>query len=208
MADETKMSDLERQNVKIIRQNEEYKQEIDELYVWIQDMMREMRDMRESENALKSQKSKRMREKAESEKALESQQSKMKAEVSRLNHALRDSEFHLFDLGAKLKGVEDKLDAMVKERDLLLAKIEKLEEDKSLQAKIGKLEEEVLLAKIGKLEEESEGKEKEIRMLKTNIEESEVGMESHKLLDKLRAVADNFINANGDAWLMVQPEDH
>ncbi|XP_057763760.1 peroxisomal and mitochondrial division factor 2-like [Salvia miltiorrhiza] len=170
-----KISDLERENGKIIRQNEDYRQKIDELKASIQELS--------SENA----ESKKELEELQSENrmlgAVAARAAELEAEVSRLQHDLvstmsdlQESNAEISDLKRDLEGAKERekekdveLDAMGKERDLLLAKVGKLEEDES------------------SLRGESEGKEKEIRILKKKLEDLEVVVESNKVLEKLRS---------------------
>lgn len=169
------ISDLERENGKIIRQNEDYKQKIEELKASVEELI--------SENAERKKEVEELQSENRILGSVAARAAELEAEVSRLQHDLvsamsdlQESTGEISDLKRGLEGVKERvkdkdfeLDAMRKERDLLLAKVGKLEEDES------------------SLRGESEGKEKEIRVLKKNLEELEVVLESNKVLETLRS---------------------
>lgn len=169
-----KITDLERENGQTIRENEGFKQEIEELRASIKKLSTENADWK---NQL---------ENAESEKktlgAVAARAAELEAEVSRLQHDmvsamsdLQESTVELSQLKKELEGVKQrekekdlKLEATGKERDLLLAKVEKLEGVERV------------------LRDESEGKEKEIRSLKKKVDELGLVVDSSKSLEKLK----------------------
>ncbi|KAK6134991.1 hypothetical protein DH2020_031275 [Rehmannia glutinosa] len=176
-----KITDLERENAKTIQENEGYKQQIEELKASIKELSTVIVEC------------KRQVEKAESENkalgAVAARAAELEAEVSRLQHDLisatsdlHDSTVELSDLRRDLDGVKErekekdvKLEAIGKERNLLLAKVEKL------------------VGEHSSLRDESEGKEKEIRDLKKSIEDLEVVVESSKSLEKLKSELEKAI---------------
>ncbi|KAK6157087.1 hypothetical protein DH2020_011335 [Rehmannia glutinosa] len=176
-----KITDLERENEKTIQENEGYKQQIEELKASIKELSTVIVEC------------KKQVEKAESENkalgAVAARAAELEAEVSRLQHDLvsatsdlHDSTVELSDLRRDLEGVKErekekdvKLEAIGKERDLLLAKVEKL------------------VGEHSSLRDESEGKEKEIRGLKKSIEDLEVVVESSKSLEKLKSELEKAI---------------
>lgn len=170
-----KIGDLERENGKIIRQNEDYRQQIDELTVSNKELS--------SENAERKKELEELQSENRMLGAVAARAAELEGEVSRLQHDLvstmsdlQESTTEISNLKRDLEGVKERekdkgvaLDAVVKERDLLLAKVGELEGvERSLRG-------------------ESEGKEKEIRSLKTNLEELEVVLESNKVLETLRS---------------------
>lgn len=170
-----KISDLERENGKIIRQNEDYRQQIDELTASNKELS--------SENAERKKELEELQSENRTLGAVAARAAELEGEVSRLQHDLvsamsdlQESTAEISNLKRDLEGVKERekdkgvtLDAVVKERDQLLAKVGQLEGvERSLRG-------------------ESEGKEKEIRSLKTNLEELEVVMESNKVLETLRS---------------------
>ncbi|KAL1560556.1 peroxisomal and mitochondrial division factor 2-like [Salvia divinorum] len=169
-----KVSDLERENGKIIQENEDYRQKIDELKASIQELSCENVESKKELGVLQAE-----------NKVLglvAARAADLEGEVSRLQHDLvsamtdvQESNAEISNLKRDLEGVKERekekdveLDAVGKERDLLLAKVRKLEEDEI------------------SLRGESEEKEKEILILKSDIEELEVVLESNKVLEKLR----------------------
>ncbi|KAL3638298.1 hypothetical protein CASFOL_017669 [Castilleja foliolosa] len=166
-----KITDIERENAKNILQNEGYKQQIDELKASLEALTAESAEL------------KKQVDEAESENkvlgSVAARAAELEADVSRLQHDLISATSDLQEWtvevsnlkqeleGAKERGNEKdiKLEAFGKERDLLLAKVEKLEE---LQ---------------NSLRGESEAKEKEIRGLKKRIEDLEVVLESSSGLE-------------------------
>lgn len=169
-----KIADLEGENGKAILENEGYKKQIQELEASVTELTTANVDLKQQV------------EKGESENkalgAVVARAAELEVEVSRLQHDLvsalsdlQESTVELSDLKSEFEGVTErekekdvKLEAIGKERDLLLAKVEKLEAVES------------------SLSGESEGKEKEIRSLKKNVEELEVVVESSKSLEKLK----------------------
>ncbi|KAL6536056.1 hypothetical protein OROHE_012900 [Orobanche hederae] len=170
----TKIFDLERENAKTILENEGYKKQIEELKTSIKELSTEIVEL------------KNQVEKAESESkslaAVADRAAELEAEVSRLHHDLvsamsdlQESTAELSELKKDLEGAEQrekekdaKLEAVGKERDLLLSKVEKLEGAES------------------SLRNESEGKETELRGLKKSIHDLEMAVESGKSLEKLK----------------------
>ncbi|XP_047941694.1 peroxisomal and mitochondrial division factor 2-like [Salvia hispanica] len=170
-----KISDLERENGKIIQQNEDYRQKIDELKASIEELSGEIAEGKKELEELRSEN--------RALGAVAARAADLEGEVSRLQHDLvsamsdlQESNAEISNLKRDLEGVMERekakdveLDAVGKERDLLLAKVRKLEEEEV------------------SFRGESEGKEKEIRVLKKDLEELEVVLESNKVLEKLRA---------------------
>ncbi|KAL7087235.1 hypothetical protein ACP275_13G055000 [Erythranthe tilingii] len=176
-----KITDLELENKKNIQQNEGYKQEIEELKA----------SVRELSGANVEWKNKF--EKAESEiKTLGSvaaRAAELEIDVSRLHHDLvsavsdlQENTVEVSNLKKELEGAKErekdkdvKLEVIGKERDLLLAKVEKLEGFKT------------------SLRDESDVKEKEIRGLKKKIEELAAIVDISKNLEKVRQELENSI---------------
>ncbi|KAG6419419.1 hypothetical protein SASPL_121641 [Salvia splendens] len=169
-----KISDLERENGKIIQQNEDYRQKIDELKASIEEVSGEIVEGKKELGELRSEN--------RALGAVAARAADLEGEVSRLQHDLvsamsdlQESNAEISNLKRDLEGVIERekakdveLDAVGKERDLLLAKVRKLEEEEI------------------SFRGESEGKEKEIRFLKKDLEELEVVLESNNVLEKLR----------------------
>lgn len=169
-----KISDLERENGKIIRQNEDYRQKIEELKASIEELSSENAERKKEVEELQSE-NRTLGSEAARAAELETEVSRLQHELVSVMSDLQKSTVEISELKRDLEGVKGRekdkdveLDAMRKERDLLLAKVGKLEEDET------------------SLRGESEGKEKEIRILKKNLEELEVVLESNKVLEKLR----------------------
>ncbi|KAK4398195.1 Peroxisomal and mitochondrial division factor 2 [Sesamum angolense] len=160
------IADLERENGITIKENEGYKKQIQELEASVEELSTANEDL------------KKQVEKAESEnkRCGAARAAELEAEVSRLQHDLvsamsdlQESTVELSDLKEgvgrakereKEKGVN--LEAIGKERDLLLSKVEKLEGvENSLRG-------------------ESDGKEREIWSLRKNVEELEGSVENSK----------------------------
>ncbi|PIN05458.1 hypothetical protein CDL12_22001 [Handroanthus impetiginosus] len=169
-----RISDLERENETIIRENKEYKQRIEELKASLKQLS--------SENVeLKNQV-----EKAELESkalgAVAARAAELETEVSRLQHDLvsamsdlQESSGELSDLKRELEGRESsekekdvKLEAVEMEKGLLVAKVEKL------------------VGVESSLRCELEGKENEIQVLKKNVEELEAMVGSSLSMEKLK----------------------
>ncbi|GFP87872.1 hypothetical protein PHJA_000930900 [Phtheirospermum japonicum] len=165
-----KITDLEHENAKTILENEGYKQQIDELKASVKALTAETAELRkqvdeaESENKVLG--------------SVAARAAELEADVSRLQHDListtsdlQETTVEVSNLKRDLEGAKEKdvkLEAIGNERDLLLAKVEKLEELQS------------------SLRGEYEAKEKEIRGLKKRIEELEVAVESSKGFEKLK----------------------
>ncbi|KAL3652458.1 hypothetical protein CASFOL_002139 [Castilleja foliolosa] len=167
-----KITDLESENAKIILENEGYKQQIDELKASVKALTDETAQLKiqvgeaESENKVLG--------------SVAARAAELEADLSRLQHDLisatsdlQETTVEVSNLKRDLKGAKEKekekdikLEALEKERDLLLVKVEKLEELQS------------------SLRGESEAKEKEIWFLKKCIEDLEVAVESSKGLEK------------------------
>ncbi|KAG8386724.1 hypothetical protein BUALT_Bualt03G0178900 [Buddleja alternifolia] len=169
-----KMNDLELENEKIIRENEEYKQRIEELKASLKTLtvenveFKKRVDEAESENKMLE--------------AVAARASELEGEVSRLQHDLvsamsdvQESNVEISNLKKDLEGMKErekekdvKVEAIEKERDLLLAKVEKL------------------VGVESSLRDESEGKEKEIRSLKKSVEDLEAVVGNNNNLEKLK----------------------
>ncbi|CAA0816307.1 Peroxisomal and mitochondrial division factor 2 [Striga hermonthica] len=167
-----KVADLERENAETIQENEGFKQQIEQLKSSVKELSTEIVELKkevdraESENRALS--------------AVAARASELETDVSRLQHDLVSTVSDLQELTEELsslkkdfEAVKEKekeksveLDAVVKERDLSLAKIEKLEGVES------------------GLRLELEGKEKDVRGLKKSNEDLEVAVKSSKGLEK------------------------
>ncbi|KAL6553832.1 hypothetical protein OROMI_019505 [Orobanche minor] len=163
----TKIFDLERENAKTILENEGYKKQIEELKTSIKDLSTEIVEL------------KNQVEKAESESkslaAVADRAAELEAEVSRLHHDLVSAMSDLLESTAELSELK---------KDLEGAEQREKEKDAKLEA-VGK-ERDLLLSKVSSLRNESEGKEKELRGLKKSIHDLEIAVESGKSLEKLK----------------------
>ncbi|CAA0808668.1 Peroxisomal and mitochondrial division factor 2 [Striga hermonthica] len=167
-----KVADLERENAKTVQENEGYKQQLEQLKASIKELNSEIVEL------------KKEIDKAESESkalgAVAARAAELESEVSRLQHDLvsamsdlQESTTELTSLKKDFERVKEKekekdvqLEAIVKERDLLLVKVEEMESEES------------------SLRGELVGKEKEISGLKKSNEDLKVAVESSKGSEK------------------------
>lgn len=169
-----RISDLEQENDTIIRENEEYQKRIEDLKASMKELSAENVDL------------KKQLDKAQSENSaaavVVARAAELETEVSRLQHDLvsamsdlQGSAVEILDLKKDLEGVRSrenekgvKLEAMEKEKALLMSKVGKLEKVES------------------GLRVELMGKEREIQVLRNNVEELEVVVGNSKSLETLK----------------------
>ncbi|KZV52908.1 girdin-like [Dorcoceras hygrometricum] len=170
-----KASDLEQENDKVNRQNKEYKQQIEELEDSAKVLNDENDEFRKQVNKVEVE-----------NKALGSvfaRAAELEGDVSRLQHDLvsamsdlQETTAELSEMRSEMTGIKQreeekdyKSEALEKERNLLVSKVENFEGVEN------------------SLRNELEGKEREIGYLKNRVKELETMVESSKNLEELKS---------------------
>ncbi|KAL8506287.1 hypothetical protein ACS0TY_017238 [Phlomoides rotata] len=169
-----RISDLEEENDSIIRENEEYKKRIEDLKASMKELSAENAGLKKQVDKLQTENT--------AAAVVVARAAELETEVSRLQHDLvsamsdlQGSAVEVLDLKRDLEGMRSrekeksvKLEAMGKEKALLMSKVEKLERVES------------------GLRVELMEKEREIQLLKNNVEELEVVVGNSKSLETMK----------------------